>query len=438
VSDTDRSPSPIERRTLEEYYESVASALREQLAVVAETPFYREKFGAAGFDPDEVVAIDTPTELRRLPFTEKDELRESQQQSPPFGRHRACDRADIARVYTTSGTTGRPTFVGLTESDVDTWATAGARAARAGGIDRGDVVVGVLAGGPFAGAVTYDGHRKAGAAIALVGPGNTERIITLFENDCGTALLGTPSYAEYLLEQVRERGIDPASLGIDRMLVGGEPGASEVRERVEDAFECQLTESLGNSDVSISIWGECEHRQGMHFTGQGAVWPELIDPETGEPLPWESGTRGELVYTSLDRECVPVVRFRSRDRIEVLGTDCACGRATPRIRCLGRTDDMFVVRGVSVFPSAVKDVVSGVPGTTGHVRIQLPAEQRRVEAPIPVTVERAADATADAEAIATSVRAALADRLSFGADVEVVPAGTIERSQYKTDLVERV
>lgn len=434
MSDTDRAPSPIERSTLEEYRESIEPALREQLAVAASTPFYREKFETADVDAANVDSAD----LRRLPFTEKDELRESQQRAPPFGRHRACDPVDIARVYTTSGTTGQPTFVGLTESDVETWAGVGARAARAAGLGRGDVVVGVLAGGPFAGAVTYDGHRAAGAAIAPVGPGHTEQIISLFENDCGTALLGTPSYAEHLLDTLRGRGTDPASLGIKRMLVGGEPGTHEVRERVERAFDCQLTESMGNSDVCISIWGECDRRQGMHFTGQRAVWPELIDPETGASLSWETGTRGELVYTSLNRECVPVVRFRSRDRIEVLGTDCECGRATPRIRCLGRTDDMFVVRGVSVFPSAVKDVVSDVAGTTGQLRIHLPADQHAVTAPVPITVEQRSDGASEADALATRVEESIANRLSFGADVDVVPAGTLERSQYKTELVERV
>jgi phenylacetate-CoA ligase len=175
VSDTDRPPEPIERQAFETYRESIAPALREQLRVAASTPFYREKFDAAGIDPRDGV---DPADFERLPFTEKDELRESQQRAPPFGRHRACDPADIARVYTTSGTTGQPTFIGLTDSDVETWASVGARAARAAGIDRGDIVVGVLAGGPFAGAVTYDGHRAAGAAIAPVGPGNTERIVS--------------------------------------------------------------------------------------------------------------------------------------------------------------------------------------------------------------------------------------------------------------------
>jgi phenylacetate-CoA ligase len=435
VSDTDPVPSRTERQSLEQYRESVLPALRDQLSVAASTPFYRDAFETADVSIDDVT---DPADLRAFPFVEKDDLRRSQQRAPPFGRHRACDPADVARVYTTSGTTGQPTFVGLTESDVDTWASAGARAARAAGLGRGDVVVGVLAGGPFAGAVTYDGHRTAGATIAPVGPGHTDRIISLFQNDCGNALLSTPSYADYLLDQLREREVDPASLGIERMLVGGEPGAADVRERVEPAFGCRLTESMGNSDVCISIWGECEQRHGMHFTGQGAVWPELIDPDTGESLAWEAGTRGELVYTSLNRECIPVVRFRSRDRIEILGTDCECGRATPRIRCLGRTDDMFVVRGVSVFPAAVKDVVSDVEDTTGQLRIHLPEDEHAVPAPVPITVERTADTKSDPAELATRIEDAIATRLSFEADVDIVPAGTLERSQYKAELVERV
>lgn len=425
----------IERLSIPEYQREVMSDLRAQLSVVAETPFYRRKFADAGVTPTE---IDSPADVRKIPLTEKDELRASQERAPPFGEYRACDPEDIARVYSTSGTTGRPTFVGLTESDVELWASAGARAARAAGLGSGDVVVGVLAGGPFAGAVTYDGHRAAGAAIAPVGPGNTDRVITLFQNDCGTALLATPSYAEYLLETVRDRGIDPTDLGIERMLVGGEPGAGEVRERIEAAFDCVLTESMGNSDMCISIWGECEHQNGMHFTGQGAVYPELIDPETGDTLAWEEGTRGELVYTSLNRECTPLVRFRTHDHVEVITTECPCGRETACIRGLGRTDEMFIVRGVNVFPSAVKDVVTDVSGTTGQLRIHIPKDESRVEAPVPITVERAADADVEPGDLAERVEESIRDRLTFGADIEVVSEGTLERSQYKAELVERV
>ncbi|MFB6097028.1 MAG: phenylacetate--CoA ligase family protein [Haloferacaceae archaeon] len=425
----------VERLSLPAYQREAMDDLRAQLRTVAETPFYRRKFEEAGVDPADV---ESPRDLRALPFTRKDELRTSQERAPPFGGHRACDPADIARVYSTSGTSGRPTFVGLTDSDLDVWTRASARAARAAGLGRGDVVVGVLAGGPFAGAVTYDGHRATGATIAPVGPGNTGRVLTLFENGCGTALLATPSYAEYLLEAVRERDVDPASLGIERMLVGGEPGAVDVRERVEPAFDCVLTESMGNSDVSISLWGECRHRTGMHFTGQGAAYPELLDPETGEPLPWTVGTRGELVYTSLNRECVPLVRFRSGDRVEVVAEECPCGRETACIRVLGRTDEMFIVRGVNVFPSAVKSVVADLPGTTAHLRIHLPEGQTHVDAPVPITVERTTDADVDAEALAERVQTALRERLVFRADVDVVPAGTLDRPQYKARLIERV
>lgn len=424
----------VERLSIPDYRRDAMDDLRTQLLTVAKTPFYHRKFADADVDP---LDVETPADLRSLPFTRKDELRASQERAPPFGEHRACAPDEIARVYSTSGTTGTPTFVGLTESDVAVWAQAGARAARAAGLDSSDVVVGILAGGPFAGAVTYDGHRAAGAAIAPVGPGNTDRVITLFQNDCGTVLLATPSYADYLLEEVRERDIDPADLGIERMLVGGEPGASNVRDRIESAFDCVLTESMGNSDMAISIWGECDHQNGMHFTGQGAVFPELIDPESGESLSWEEGTRGELVYTSLNRDCVPLVRFRSRDHVEVVTADCPCGRATACIRVLGRTDDMLIVRGVNVFPSAVEGVVEDIEGTTGHLRIHLPEGEAHVDAPVPITVERAGDADVDAETLADRVETVLRERLTFGAAVEVVPEGELERSQYKAELIER-
>lgn len=414
-----------------EYAAAADERVRAQLRYVADrSRFYREKFDEARVDPEDV----TIDEIDRLPFTEKGELRRSQEAAPPFGRHRACDPGAIAQIYTSSGTTGRPTFIGLTDADLAAWTTVAARTAYAAGVRPSDTTVGAIAGGPFVAAVTYDGHQELGAAVAPVGPGYTDRIITMFENDCGSALLGTPSYAEYFLEQVRERGIDPRSLGVEKILVGGEPGTPDIREEIEGAFDCVLTESMGNGDMCISIWGECEHRNGMHFNAQGVVFPELIDPKTGERIAWEEGAQGELVYTSIDRECVPLIRFRTRDHVVVTETDCDCGRGSPCIRGLGRTDNLFIVRGVNVFPSAVKDVVSDVEGTTGHLRIRPEFEEgRSARAPVEITVEAETD---DEEAAADRIEAVIRSRLQFRATVEIVPPGTLERSEYKRTIVE--
>lgn len=422
----------VERLTLEEYGERIEADFLRQVEYVYERgPFYRETFDSAGVDVDAIRRLEDITEL---PFTEKDPLRESQAASPPFGHHRCCDPGDVERVYTSSGTTGTPTFIGLTASDLDRWSAVSARAAYAAGVRPDDTTVGVIAGGPFVAAVTYDGHQRLGATIAPVGPGQTDRIITMFEKDCGSALLGTPSYAEYFLEQVRERGLDPGALGVDKVLVGGEPGTDDVREEIESAFDCTMTETMGNGDMCISIWGECTHQNGMHFTGHGAVYPELIDPETGERIEWTTGAQGELVYTAINRECVPLVRFRTRDHVVVTETDCDCGRGTPCIRGLGRTDDMFIVRGVNVFPSAVKDVVTDVAGTTGHLRIYPTVKDgQSVRAPVEITVEATDDAPGD---LADRLERQIRDRLQFRASVTLVPAGSLDRSEYKSQLVE--
>lgn len=424
----------VERLTFAEYESSISDQFVDQFQYVYEnSPFYREKFDAAGVDVDEITGIG---DITRLPLTAKDELRQSQEAAPPFGRHRACDRDDIARVYTSSGTTGRPTFIGLTDHDLGTWTRVGARTAYAAGIRADDTVVGATPGGPFVAAVAYDANERLGATIAPVGPGNTDRIVRMFENGCGSVLLATPSYAEYFHEQVLDRGLDPASLGVEHIVVGGEPGAAaeSFRNPIETAFDCTLTELMGNGDMSISMWGECEHQSGMHFNAQGVVYPELIDHETEESIPWEAGAEGELVYTALDRECLPLVRFRTNDHAVVTETNCECGRGMPAIRCVGRTDDMIIVRGVNVFPTSVKDVVSEVDGTTGHIRILLDDEGPSVPAPVDVQVEVTQDA--DRNDLAERIEERLRDQLQFRADVDLVASGSFERFEYKGNLVE--
>lgn len=422
----------IEQFSLKEYADHIEKDLLEQVQYVYNnSPFYRNKLDKAGVDPE---AIDSIDDITFLPFTEKETLRKRQKQYPPFGDYRICDLDDIARVYTSSGTTGRPTFIGLTESDLDCWTTVSARAAYAAGLRPSDTIIGSTAGGPFVAAIAYDGYQRLGASVAPVGPRQTDRIITMLKNDCGTALAGTPSYIEYFLEEVRDRGIDPETLGLDQVLVGGEPGAENLRQEVENAFNCSLTESMGNGDVSISIWGECVYKNGMHFTGQGLVYPELIDPETGDPKSWTNNAQGELVYTAINRECLPLLRFRTHDHVVVTETDCDCGRGSVCIRGLGRTDNMFIVRGVNVFPSAVKDLVSEFDETTGHLRIHLDEKDgQSVEAPVDITLEVTDDTTSD---IDERLESRIRENLQFQADIKIVPEGTLERSEYKSSIVE--
>ena len=203
----------------------------------------------------------------------------------------------------------------------------------------------------MAGAV-LDAWQRIGATVIPVGSGNTDRLVKAFQRLGAEALGCTPSYAIYLADWCREREIDPRELGVRVFSVAGEPGGGEdaTRHAIEDAFGATVREAMGIADVSPSLWGECEEQAGMHFCGDPYIYPELIDAETDEPLPFEDGAEGELVYTTLIREAMPVLRFRSRDRVVVNAKPCPCGRGALRVRCIGRVDDLLIVRGVNLLP----------------------------------------------------------------------------------------
>jgi phenylacetate-CoA ligase len=197
-----------------------------------------------------------------------------------------------------------------------------------------------------------------------------------------------------------------------------------------------VTEAMGIGDIGVSLWGECEQQDGMHLGAHGFVHPELIDPETGAAVPMEDGATGELVLTHLRHRAAPLLRFRTRDHVRVRTTPCPCGRAGPRIRCIGRTDDMLIVRGVNLFPSAVREVVSGfAPAVSGHILVKPRAAGVKQDPPLPVSVELAPGGTADA-ALAEAIRERLRNVLVVQIDVDLVPWGTLRRSEYKSKLVE--
>ncbi len=209
------------------------------------------------------------------------------------------------------------------------------------------------------------------------------------------------------------------------MLVAGEPGGGEpeFRAMLEAGWGARVTEAMGIGDIGVSLWGECEHQDGMHLGAHGFVHPELIDPETEQALPMEDGATGELVLTHLRHRAAPLLRFRTRDHVEVRAKPCPCGRPGPRIRCIGRTDDMLIVRGVNVFPSAVREVVSGfVPAVSGHILVRPQASGVKQEPPLPVSVELAPDASATS-ALAESIRERLRAMLVVQTQVELVPWG---------------
>jgi len=411
--------------------------LRAQLDyVAARSPFYRRKFAEARVDPAEVRRLE---DLARLPFTEKHELRESQLALPPYGDHLACAPTEVKRVYSTSGTTGRPTYIGLTANDVATWREAATRAFWCAGLRATHRVPVVVS--PFVVAASYADAFEAVGTCIPVGVNMTDRLIDAFRFAGANALLCTSSYPLHFAQALAARDIDPRTLGLRLIFAGGEPGASnpQIRAQIEDRFGCRLMEVSGNGDYCAMAWAECEHRRGMHFAAQGIIHPEIIDPDSGEARAIEPGVRGELVCTSLQRDAMPLIRFRTRDHVEVTHTDCACGRTGFGIRIVGRTDDMLIVRGVNVYPSAVRDVVASfAPDTNGVLEIQLHrAPPEGWEPPLHIKIESAAPA-AQGAGLAQAIEARLREKLVFRARIELVPEGSLPRYEYKAQLVRHV
>jgi phenylacetate-CoA ligase len=426
-----------ESRSEHDQWERDRVTYREQIAyLLRRSPFYRDKLAAAGFG--DASAVGELDDIAALPFTTKDEIRQTQAEHPPFGAHLAADPADIRRVYSTSGTTGEPCYLAVTEADLRMWSRISARSYTAAGIRRGQRVVLTYNMGPFVAGAVLDSYAAIGATVIPVGSGNTERVVRAFQRLGAEALACTPSYALYLIDWCADRGIDPADLGVRRFSVAGEPGGGEsaVRARIEAAFGATVTEAMGIGDVSPSLWGECDEQDGMHWSGRDFARVELIDPVTEQPLPWEDGAEGEVVYTALRREAMPILRLRSRDRVVVTARPCSCGRRSIRVRCVGRTDDLLIVRGVNVFPSAVRSVVSEFSDQVGGaVLIRPQAPGVRQENPPKVLVELAAGVQ-PAPGLAADLESAIRAKLVARVRVELVEHGALPRSEYKIKLVD--
>ncbi|HEY3070956.1 MAG TPA: AMP-binding protein [Gaiellaceae bacterium] len=403
-------------------------SFREQLAYLLErSPFYREKL--SGFDTRGL------GEIWELPLTEKEELRASVTPENPFGAHLCASPDEIVRIYSTSGTTGTPSFIPLTAGDLENWVTGSARSYAASGVRAGQRIVSTYNAGPFVAGAALAAFDRIGLCHIPVGTGNTERLLKAVELLRPEAVVLTPSYAAYLVE--REPGLAESS--VERVLVAGEPGGGEpaFRAKLDAGWGARVTEAMGIGDIGASLWGECEEQTGMHLGARGFVHAELVDPDTGAARPLDDGASGELVLTHLRHRAAPLLRFRTRDHVEVRTTPCPCGRTAPRIRCVGRTDDMLIVRGVNVFPSAVREVVGRfAPAVSGHVVVRPQSPGVKQDPPLPVAVELARDASVD-DGLAQAIRARLRETLLVQTRVELVPWGTLRRSDYKSKLVER-
>jgi phenylacetate-CoA ligase len=426
----------VETRAPAEQLAHDRAAYRRQIAYLfANSAFHREKLSAAGFG--DAAAVGGLDEIAKLPFTEKDEIRASQAETPPLGSHCAAPADTIVRIYSTSGTTGDPCYMPLTANDLASWIEISSRSYTATGLRRGLTMASTYNAGPFVAGAALDTFANIGVTHIPVGTGNTERLARALQRIRPEILVCTPSYAQYLGEWLRERGINPRSLGLKRISVAGEPGGGETafRAAIEQGFGAKVCEAMGIGDVSISLWGECEHQQGMHFSGGDHVHVELIDPVSGAPRAMTDGAEGELVYTALKREAAPVLRFRSRDHVAIWTAPCACGRKTIRTRCIGRTDDMLIVRGVNLFPTAIRDVVAGFrPEVSGALLVKPVSPGIRQEPPLPIDVELPTNA-GQRPNLAEAIEAAIRAKLIVSTKVTLVPYGSVPRSEYKTKLV---
>jgi len=416
----------VETRPWDEQLALDDAAFREQLAYLRErSPFYREKLG--GYDD---VALD---DIASLPLTEKRELRTP---DAPLGRHLCVEPSEIVRIYSTSGTTGTPSYIPLTAGDLEKWIVGSARSYAASGIDAGERIVSTYNAGPFVAGAALAAFDRIGLTHIPVGTGNTERLLRAIDDLEPEAVVLTPSYAAYLAE--REPRLAQSS--VKRVLVAGEPGGGEptFRARLEAGWGAKVTEAMGIGDIGVSLWGECEEQNGMHLGARGFVHAELIDPDTTEAVTLEEGAAGELVLTHLRHRAAPLLRFRTRDHVRIRQMHmCPCGRTSATLCCIGRTDDMLIVRGVNVFPSAVREVVSAfAPDVSGHILVTPAAAGVKQDPPLPVTVELGQGRDAD-ESLAGAIRERLRDVLVVQTRVKLVPWGSLQRSEYKSKLVQR-
>jgi phenylacetate-CoA ligase len=428
----------IETASLREVQKLQQTKLARQLDYLfARSLFYRDKFRAAGIRRKDFHQL---CDLANFPFTTKEELRESQVQCPPLGRHIAADIDDVIRIHSSTGTSGKPSFVGITRHDARVWTAITARSFYTQGLRKSDIVIHAAGLTLFvAGLASKDAVEAVGAMFVPIGTGASEKALMAIQLLKATAMHCTPSYATYFADWVRrEAKLDPRELGLKKLFCGAEPGAGipAVRAKLQEDWGARVTEGLGNADMAPIIFSECSDQSGMHFNAQEYALAEIIDPESGECLPIEKGVTGELVYTSLERECVPLLRFRTRDRVVVLGTSCQCGRTSFKLRCVGRTDDMLIVLGVNVFPSAVRDVVSSFhPRTTGEIQIVLDQPGPKVPPPLKVVVEHSA--AANPAELKAEIEKKIKAMLSISSSVELVPAGTLPRYEMKGQLVRK-
>ncbi len=417
----DQTAETMPREQLEQLQVSRIRSCLERLQAL-NIGYYKERLG--GVDPGQINSLD---DLSRLPFTVKDDLREHY----PFGMF-LTPLSEIVRIHASTGSTGKPTVVGYTRSDLELWADVLARGLAAGGVTKDDVFQNAYGHGLFTGGLGFhDAASRVGATVVPTSAGNTSQQVMLMRDFGVTAFGATPSYALHVAEVAVEEGVDLDSLPLRAAFLGAEPMTEKMAARIEEKMGVEVYEQYGLSEIiGPGVASACGYADGMHVWEDHFI-PEIVDPDSGERLP--DGEVGELVLTAPTKEALPVIRYRTRDLTRLYKEPCPCGRTSVRIaRIMGRTDDMLIVRGVNVFPSQVEHALMGMDDLEPHYQLVLSTREEDHQDDLSVRVETAEHvAKADHEMLQARVSETLREALSLTATVELASPRTIPRSEGK-------
>ena len=392
-------------------------------------PFYRTRLQEMGLEPEDIKTID---DLKKLPFTTKQDLRDNY----PFGLF-TVPQTDIVRLHASSGTTGKSTVVGYTHNDIQMWSEVVARSLTMAGIGKSDLIQVAYGYGLFTGGLgLHYGAEKVGATVIPISGGNTKKQLQLMEDFGSTVLACTPSYAAYLGEALVEEKIDPKNIKLKAGVFGAEPWTEEMRSQIERLLGIKAYDIYGLSEIiGPGVSMECHCQKGMHIFEDHFI-PEIINPESGEVLPY--GELGELVFTPATKEAMPLIRYRTRDLTRLHAEPCECGRTLVRMeKCVGRSDDMLIIRGVNVFPSQIESVLLEMSETKPHYLLVVDRENNLDTLEIRVEIEEQffSDEVKELEGLRKRIKANISSILGISATIRLVEPGTIERSMGKAQRV---
>lgn len=420
----------MECMSRDELHELQSKRLRETVKLEYENvPLYRARMDAKGIKPGD---IKTAEDLRYLPFTEKTDLRDQF----PFGLL-AAPKSQIVRIHGSSGTTGKPIVAGYTENDIDIWTEMVARAITAAGGGKDDIIQVAYGYGLFTGGLgAHQGASKVGAMVVPMSSGNTQRQILMMKELGATMLCCTPSYATLLGETVREMGIRPEELKLKSGCFGAEPWSEEMRAHLEELLGIDACDIYGLTEIAgPGVAFECLEKTGMHVN-EDHVMVEIIDPVTEAPLPY--GQSGELVFSTISKTGMPMLRYRTHDICRLNGAPCSCGRTHARMdRITGRTDDMLVIRGVNVFPSQIESVLVGLDGVTPHYLLIVDRVKStdKLEVQVELTEEMFSDTVAEIEKLRDGIKDKIKSVVGISAKIQLVPPKSIPRSEGKAKRI---